>query len=83
MMVSLNVVPNPSETADAPLRCGDCQADFSRPSGQPTEAATEADHYCPYCAKPVSMPLACNHCGSTICPRCGALLELADELGIG
>jgi DNA-directed RNA polymerase subunit RPC12/RpoP len=83
MMVSLNPVPNPPETGDARLRCGDCQADVPRPAGQPTHTATDPDHYCPYCAKPVLTPLECNHCGSTICPRCGALLELADELGIG
>ena len=83
MMVSLSPVPNPSEAPAAVMRCGDCQADVTRPTQQPPSNTDNADHYCPLCAKPVAIPLSCNHCGSTICPRCGALLERADELGIG
>jgi len=39
--------------------------------------------YCPRCARQIPDPLSCGDCGAVICRRCGAPLELPDELGIG
>lgn len=82
-------MPDLYDTTDTPpdatpdLRCRDCQADVPRPV-EPCETSHDhTDHYCPLCAKPVPFPLQCEQCASDICPRCGAPLELADELGIG
>ncbi len=39
--------------------------------------------YCPQCAAVCSHPLVCGDCRAVICNLCGAVLEQADELGIG
>jgi DNA-directed RNA polymerase subunit RPC12/RpoP len=67
----------------APLRCGDCHSPVHPPAEESASPAQAEDVYCPLCAAEVRAPLRCADCGSTICPVCGAPVELVDELGIG
>ena len=48
----------------------------------PADSAPEP-LYCPRCAQEVTDPLACGDCGAIICRRCGTVLEVAEELGMG
>lgn len=73
--------------ASAGIVCGDCREPVD-PAGREGDAgAAESrdpgDWYCPYCAQPARRRLECAGCRAMICRECGAVLELADELGIG
>ena len=41
------------------------------------------EFYCPACVASGLPTLACPRCGSIVCGACGAILESADDLGIG
>jgi hypothetical protein len=46
-------------------------------------SSQKCELYCPKCAVEITDPLTCGDCGAVICRRCGAPLEVADELGMG
>lgn len=64
--------------------CGDCRQ--ALPADRVERASGPRGHagdYCPHCAKADIPALACPHCGSLLCGKCGSIVESADELGIG
>lgn len=67
--------------------CGDCREPVD-PAGREgdaraAESRDSGEWYCPYCAQRAGGRLECTECRAMICSKCGAVLELADELGIG
>ncbi len=50
---------------------------------EPASPPADGVLYCPQCAAVCSHPLVCGDCRAVICNLCGAVLEQADELGIG
>ena len=71
----------------AGIVCGDCHEPVD-PARRDSDAGAaksreSGEWYCPYCSQPIPEPLECVECRAMICGDCGAVLELADELGIG
>lgn len=78
---------DPVRAGSAGIVCGDCRepVDTAEREGDAGAAKSRdsGDWYCPYCSQPARRQLECTRCRAMICPECGAVLELADELGIG
>jgi hypothetical protein len=78
---------DPVRGGSAGIVCGDCREPVDTAERQGNVRALESrdsgDWYCPYCARLARGRLECAECRAMICGDCGAVLELADELGIG
>jgi len=52
-----------------------------KPASPPPEQ--EVVYWCPQCHREIKDPLVCGDCLAVLCRTCGAVLESADDLGVG